>query len=334
MPVTALEYKQYIISTQINYTCDYYANYKANISGDMVERFLKSSKLKPAFIWEQVKDEIIYSSNGCLIIDKTVLEHKNTTQIENAYKQWSGNSHAIVVGIGVINLVYYNPDLDRFWIIDYRIWDKKVDGKKETEHAMTLLKQAVKREVIFTTVLFDAFYASNEILNYIGLDLKKIFYCNLNSSRTCKEEFEYKQIKDLEWTDNELQTGKLVKLRDIPIKMPIRLFSIASSDRRIDVLCTNNTTSMTALEMQQAYSLRWKVEEFHRQIKQTLGIAKCQCRKNRSQRNHIVCCMLSWIYLTKEAIKNKTTIYQLKKKQLDDYMVSVLKHPYWKYQGV
>ncbi len=143
MKVTSQNYKQYLIRTQTNYTCEYMAEF-TDFSGDGIERFLKKSSLKPSFVWEQVKNEIVFSPNGSLIIDKVVLEHKGPTKIECAYKQSSGSSHAIVMGVGVINLVYYNPELNRFWTIDHRIWDKKVDGKKETELAMELVKLAVK----------------------------------------------------------------------------------------------------------------------------------------------------------------------------------------------
>jgi hypothetical protein len=343
MPVTSKQYKQYLINTQINYTCDYMSEF-SDMSGDGIERFLKKSKLKPSFVWEQVKGEIVFSSKGSLIIDKVVLEHKNTTKIECAYKQWSGSSHAIVMGIGVVNILYYNPELDRYWIIDFRIWDKKVDGKKETELALELLKLAVWRigELNYSTVLFDSFYASSEMLRYIAMDLKKVFYTNLPAGRNClevdkttKPDQQYVQIKDLNWTDQELIYGKMIYLKDIPKSMPVKLFSVASSERRIDNLCTNdidNSTNVTVT--QEESSKRWKVEQFHREIKQNLGIAKCQCRKNRSQRNHILCSMLSWVYLTKQAIKQATTIYQIKKRQLNDYMLNIMKHPYWEYEGV
>jgi hypothetical protein len=343
MPVTSKQYKQYLINTQINYTCDYMSDF-SNTSGDAVERFLKGSKLKPSFIWEQVKSEIVLSSKGSLIIDKVVLEHKNTTKIECAYKQWSGSSHAIVMGIGVVNILYYNPELDRYWIIDCRVWDKKVDGKKETELAFELLKLNTKRIGLsnFYSVLFDSFYASGEMLRYIGMDLKKVFYTNLPAARKCievekliKPDQQYSQIKDLDWTDQELIYGKMIYLKDIPKSMSVKLFSVASSERRIDNLCTNDIDNSTDVTVtQEESSKRWKVEQFHREIKQTLGIAKCQCRKNRSQRNHIICSMLSWVYLTKQAIKHTTTIYQIKKKQLNDYMLAIMKHPHWEYEGV
>lgn len=344
MKVTSFDYKQYLIGTQINYTCDYMGKF-TEFSGDGVERFLKQAKLKPSFVWEQVRDEIIFSKDGSLIIDKVVLEHKNTQSIDCCYKQWSGSSHQIVMGIGLINIIYCNPELNRFWIIDFRIWDKKADGKKETEQAMDLLKLAAKRIGLdsFKSVLFDSFYASNKMLNYIGLDLNKIFYTNLASARNCKEslgEKIWRQIQDLDWTDEELLNGKIVYLKDIPKRMPVKLFSIASNERRIDNIATNdpelvgNDNSKNVFKAQEESSKRWKVKEFHRQIKQVLGIAKCQCRKNRSQRNHILCCMLAWIYLTKQAVKDGLTIYQIKKRQLDNYMSEIMKHPYWVYEGV
>jgi hypothetical protein len=343
MPVSSKQYKQYLINTQGSYTCDYMSQF-SDMSGDAVERFLKGSKLKPSFIWEQVKGEIVLSSKGSLIIDKVVLEHKNTTKIECAYKQWSGSSHATVMGIGVVNILYYNPELNRYWIIDCRVWDKKVDGKKETELAFELLKLNTKRIGLsnFYSVLFDSFYASGEMLRYIGMDLKKVFYTNLPAARKCievekliKPDQQYSQIKDLDWTDQELNYGKMIYLKDIPKSLPVKLFSVASSERRIDNLCTNDIDNSTDVTVtQEESSKRWKVEQFHREIKQTLGIAKCQCRKNRSQRNHIICSMLSWVYLTKEAVKHATTIYQIKKKQLDQYMMSIMKHPHWEYEGV
>ena len=35
--------------------------------------------------------------------------------------------------------------------------------------------------------------------------------------------------------------------------------------------------------------MRWKIEQFHRELKQTTGIEKNQCRKARIQCNHIAC---------------------------------------------
>ena len=36
---------------------------------------------------------------------------------------------------------------------------------------------------------------------------------------------------------------------------------------------------------------RWKIEEFHREVKQLTGLGFCQCRLRIIQENHIACAM-------------------------------------------
>ncbi len=73
--------------------------------------------------------------------------------------------------------------------------------------------------------------------------------------------------------------------------------------------------------------MRWKIEQFHREIKQLTGIEKNQCRKARIQRNPIACAMPVWIRLTDLARKTRQTIYRIKHGLLDDYLCQQLKNP-------
>jgi hypothetical protein len=50
---------------------------------------------------------------------------------------------------------------------------------------------------------------------------------------------------------------------------------------------------MQLATLPQVYNIRWKVEEFHRELKQLTGVESCQCRKGRIQRNHIACAITS-----------------------------------------
>jgi hypothetical protein len=69
---------------------------------------------------------------------------------------------------------------------------------------------------------------------------------------------------------------------------------------------------MSKLAVQKEYGLRSKIEQLHREIKQTTGIEKCQCRKGRIQRNHIACAFLVWSGLSRWAHQAKTTVYKIK----------------------
>ncbi|GGA40441.1 hypothetical protein CYANOKiyG1_58690 [Okeania sp. KiyG1] len=46
----------------------------------------------------------------------------------------SGNEHRVVSGIGIVNCLYFNPQLERFWIVDYRIYNPESDEKSKIDN--------------------------------------------------------------------------------------------------------------------------------------------------------------------------------------------------------
>jgi hypothetical protein len=70
-----------------------------------------------------------------------------------------------------------------------------------------------------------------------------------------------------------------------------------------------------------------KIEQFHREAKQLTGLEHCQCRLNRSQRNHICASLLVWLCLNELADKTKQTMYHLKQGLLSDYLKQQLRQP-------
>ena len=73
--VTRLDYCQYLMVSQINYTITNYADHHPeNISHDRINRYIKGDKLKPRLVWEQVKQDIVADAEGYLLFDDTVLD--------------------------------------------------------------------------------------------------------------------------------------------------------------------------------------------------------------------------------------------------------------------
>jgi hypothetical protein len=72
---------------------------------------------------------------------------------------------------------------------------------------------------------------------------------------------------------------------------------------------------------------RWKIEEFHRELKQLTGVESCQCRHAQIQRNHIACAILVWSSLKKTAYFIGKTVYQLKHELLSEYLKKELRYP-------
>ncbi len=69
----------------------------------------------------------------------------------------------------------------------------------------------------------------------------------------------------------------------------VKLFRVIVSTGRTDYVATNDLSQSSLNVAQEVCKIRWKIEEFHREIKQLTGIESCQYRKAHLQRNHIAC---------------------------------------------
>jgi hypothetical protein len=55
MSFTKLDYCQYLLSSQVNYTLTNLAEHLESFSHDTINRYLKGQKLPPRLLWEQVQ---------------------------------------------------------------------------------------------------------------------------------------------------------------------------------------------------------------------------------------------------------------------------------------
>jgi len=329
MKTTRELYCQYLLSSQVNYTCTNLADHFADLTHDDVSRFLKESHLTPKLLWDNVKNLITSRLEGYVIFDDVVIEKIHSNKIQGVRRQYSGNQHGIVKGIGVVNCVYYDPVDDQFWVIDYRVFDPERDGKTKLDHVRDMLLSALHRGLLFGYVLMDSWYATAGLMKLI-ISKNKVFYCPLKSNRKVDDseaKQPYRAVSKLDWTRTEQKKGKLVKLNKFPLDVKVRLFRVEVSTDRTEWLITNNLSQDSTQSAHEQSSLRWKIEQLHREEKQLTGIAKCQCRTNRSQRNHIAAASLVWLRLTQIAYDCQTTVYQLKYGLLSDYLRTQLTRP-------
>ena len=325
-----MDYCQYLLSSQINYTLTNMANHLKSLSHDTINRYLKGEKLTPRLLFEQVEPMLEQDPQAYLIFDDTVLEKSFGPSIEVTRKQWSGNEKSVIRGIGVVSLVYVNPTTERFWVIDYRIFDPDADGKSKLDHVREMLGSVAHRRVDFERVLMDSWYATKDLMLLIE-EMDKQYYCPLKSNRQVDDsggEHPYQRVDELDWSEEELERGKLIKIKGFPKEHKVKLFRVVVHSRRTEWIVTNDLLSRDSVhEAQKARLLRWKIEEFHREAKQLTGIERCQCRTGRIQRNHIACALLVWSRLKHLAYQSGRTVYQIKHGLLHDYLIQQLKSP-------
>jgi len=321
-------YVEFLISTMVNYTGSHLAQHCAGISHDVVSDYLRCERLTARSLWELVQGRIQDSRESFLIVDDSIQNKRYSRFIELVKRQYSGNEHGLVRGIGIVNLVHSTGKAGDFYPLDYRIYAPDDDGKSKNEHFREMLIRAVADKGIRAkTVLFDSWYAAADNLKLIHrLDL--CFFTTLKENRlvSLNKEDGYIHLNQLDWTPAQLDNGVPVKLKEVPFT--VRLFKLVATNGDIDWVITNcPDETLTAQVVQNANDVRWQIEELHRGLKQLTGTEKCQSRLARSQRNHLACCYHAWLSLKVVATQLNQSLYQVKYDLLSDYLRAELRNP-------
>jgi len=330
MPVKRIDYCQFILTSQANFTMTQFADHSSGFSHDAVKRYLQGDKLTANQVWEHAKREIVVCARGCIVFDDSILDKNHSHHIELVRRQYSGNAHGLIKGIGLVNCIYVNPETGEYWPIDYRIFAPEQDGKTKLDHVQDMLVGAIaNKELPFDRVLFDTWYATKDLMLLVDR-VGKRFYCPIKSNRRVDDsegKTPYRAVDSLDWDAHELKHGKRIKVHGFPKDFKVQLFRVEVSSNRTDWVVTNDLAQNSTQDTQEACALRWKIEQFHRELKQLTGIEKCQCRKARMQRNHVACAILVWLRLKAVAKEAATTMYQIKRRWLAEHLRQELRSP-------
>jgi DDE family transposase len=333
--VTRLDYCQFWLVSQTNYTLTYFADHSPGFSHHALKRYWEEEKLTARLVGENVKGQVVSSPQGYLAFDDTVLDHNSAFKIDLVRRQYTGNAPGVVKEMGVVTCIDINPEQDRFWILDYRIDDPDHHGKSKLDHVRQLLANALSSQQLpFRGVLMDTGYAERKLMLHIQ-PLGKVYYCPLKSNRQVDDsagQNGYQPVDSLTWTETEQQQGKHVHIKDFPKGHQVNRLRLVFSTESTDYIATNDGTHNSAPDTQEVCGLRWKIEPFHRETQPTTGIEGCQCRLARIQPNHSGCAILVWVRLKQVAQETASTLYQLKQGLLDDYLRSQLRSPAIKIQ--
>ena len=204
--VTRLEYCQYFLVSQLNYTLTNYAGHTEKFSHDMANRYLAEDEVRPRLVWENVKDQVSRTAYGFLVFDDMVLDKSFSRRIELVRRQYSGNAPGVIKGIGVVTCVYVNPQTDQFWIVDYRIYDPEDDGKTKFDPMRDMLLNCVyQKSPDLWAVLMDTGYANKEMMLQIE-KIDKIYSCTLKDKGQVDDSggsTPYQRVDNLKWTRQE-----------------------------------------------------------------------------------------------------------------------------------
>jgi len=324
-------YSDYLISQNHHATATGLAAVlDGEVSHDQISRFLRADDYGSKELWSYVKPDIRrheQSTEGVLLLDDTISE-KNYTD-ENAINCWhfSHAKHRHVKGINLLScLVRYGDialpigyDVVKKDILFSDIKTRKLKRKARiTKNDMfrSLIQQAVNNQVLFDYVLADNWFGSKANIAFVH-EIKKSFIFGIKSNRcvamTLKDakSGQFQQVKSLDWNDGDCNT---VYLKDIafPVKLLKKVFTNEDQSTGILYLVTNDL-SIDADRIYEVYQKRWRVEEFHKSVKQNASLSKSPTKTIRTQCNHLFASMIAFCKL--ELLKVKTAINHFAIKQ-------------------
>ena len=310
------------------------ATLDGEISHDQVSRFLRADDYGSKNLWEHIKPEIRrheQPSGGVLLLDDTISEKAYTD--ENAINCWhySHAKHRHVKGINLLSCLVRYDDIALpigYEIVKKDILYSDLKTRRQKRKARigkndlfrSIIQQAVNNHVLFDYVLADNWFGSKANMAFIHETLQKSFIFGIKSNRCIAMTFndaksgQFQQVNSLDWKDGDSST---VYLKDIafPVKLLKKVFTNEDGSTGMLYLVTNDL-SIDADRIYEVYQKRWRIEEFHKSVKQNASLSKSPTRTIRTQSNHLFAAMIAYCKLELLKIKTAMNHFAIKHKLL------------------
>ena len=310
-------YTDYLISQNFHATATVLSRLlDGDLSHDQVTRFLNKDELTSKHLWQYVKKEVRNhekETGGVLIFDDTIEEKSHTDENDTVCWHYSHAKGRCVKGINILSaLIRYH---DFALPIAYEAIRKNqyfcdIETKKSlvTKNKLfkSMIKQASSNQVKFEYVLADNWFGAKKNMECIHDDLKKKFIFGIKSNRlvTLSKKGQYRSLISLNLEDNETRTVWL-KGMSFPVMLLKRVFKNENESTGTLYLITNDL-GIDADRIYEIYQKRWRIEEYHKSIKQNASLEKSPTKVPRSQRNHIFASIVAYCKL--EFLKVKTSL--------------------------
>lgn len=303
------------------------------VSHDQITRFLNNGDYDSKQLWEITKPLVrqIESEDGVLCLDDCISEKSYTDENDIICWHYSHAKGRIIKGINLLSCMVRYGDISLpicFEIIkkDIRFCDVNTKNERrkssvtKNELFRKLIRQTVKNKVMFKYVLADNWFSSKDNMALLHFDLKKYFIFGIKSNRTVaisandKMHGHFHKVSSLALEEGQAKT---VYLKDLsfPVQLLKKVFKNEDGRTGVLYLITNDLTIDSA-RIYEVYQKRWKIEEYHKSIKQNASLSKSPTRTVRTQSNHVFASIVSYIKLEKLKMRSSLNHFAIRYKLL------------------
>jgi len=286
-------------------------------------------------LWKTVKPILRNYENeddGSLIIDDSLLAKPHTKISDIVCWHYDHTISRSRKGILMLNF-HYTDNSGISLPLGYEIITKTEDvydkKKKKWVKKSKFTKNEIMRdkleilhfhnELKYRYILFDKWFASVENLVFINDVLKKKFVCPVKKNRKValskedKINGKYVSIADV---DTGACSSRLVYLEgyEDALKITKQVSKDGDDDESIYLYLVTNDIDLTTDKILEIYKRRWKIEEYHKSLKQNLKIEHSPTKVMTSQLNHIFLCVCGFIKLERLRLNYKMNHFAIKEK--------------------
>lgn len=294
------------------------------ISHDKITRFLNSTAMSSKELWEYVKPEvrrIQQDVGGVLILDDTIEDKTYTDENEIVSWHYSHAKNRCVKGVNLLSCLVRYSDIalpiaceavckDVLFCDIATKTEKRKSSISKNEMFRSIIAQAAANNVKFDYVLADNWFGAKKNMEFIHYVMKKKFIIGIKANRlvACSEEDrkkgQYQNLSALHLKDGE---KRKVWLKDFsfPVTLISKIFKNEDDSTGTLYLVTNDLDS-SADRIYEVYQKRWRIEEYHKSIKQNASLEKSPTKVVRSQKNHIFASIVAYCKL--EFLRTKTSL--------------------------
>lgn len=298
---------------------------------DKVTRFLRFEDFSSKSLWHYVKKPVRRQEGvgGVLILDDSIEEKPYTDENEVNCWHYSHAKGRVLKGINILSCMIRYDDFSV--PVGYEVIKKDItycdiktrqlrrkSSVTKNQLFQNLIAQAITNKVIFDYVLADNWFGSKANMAYIHKDLQKSFIIGIKSNRTLAlsendaKNGRYQQVRALELEEDVAHTVWLRGL-DFPVRLLKKVFKNENGSTGILYLVSNDMLS-SAERLYEVYQKRWRIEEYHKSIKQNASLTKSPTRTVKTQCNHIYAAIIAYCKLEMLKIKTHLNHFAIKYK--------------------
>lgn len=190
---------------------------------------------------------------------------------------------------------------------------KAIQNKNELLRRMV---EALTRSRAVDYVLCDSWYSGQENMRFIKETCQTDFIISLKSNRGVATS----EKEALNGSFKPVQQGKLGKgavklyIKGVNFAVLVVKQVLKNGDGTSSALylaCSD--LKLSREQILQLYKRRWKVEEYHKSLKNNCSLTKCQARVPTAQQSHFCLATLGFLLLEKAKVKEDRNHFALKK---------------------